>query len=118
MRNNLRIGLAFKRPPARGEFVAKLLEIFDDTIVHQRDFARRMRVRVACRRRAMRSPTRMRYADITSRVIGLEDVDEIGKLAFRAAANKLAIKHRANTRAIIAAIFHPLEPIDQAGRHG
>ena len=70
MRHNFGIGLAFKRPPACGEFVAELFEIFDDAIVDQSHFARCMGVRVACGWRAMRGPTGVGDADIARRIIG------------------------------------------------
>ena len=55
-------------------------------------------------------------AYITSSVIGLEHVDEIGQLALRTAADELTVKHRADTGTVIAAIFHSLQPIDQPVR--
>ena len=116
MRHNFGIGFAFERPPARRQFVAELLEILDNAIVDQGHFARRMRMRVACGWRAMCGPTGMCDAYITSSVIGLEHVDEIGQLALRTAADELTVKHRADTGTVIAAIFHSLQPIDQPVR--
>ena len=117
MRHNLGIGIAFKRPPARGEFIAQLFEIFDDAVVDQSHFAGCMRMRVACGWRAMCSPTGMCDTYITRRMIGLEHVDEVGQLALRAAADELAVKYGADTGTVIAAIFHSLQPIDQPIRH-
>jgi hypothetical protein len=108
MRDNLCIGLAFKRPAARGEFIAQLFEIFDDAIVHQRYFACGMRVRIACGWRAMRGPASVGDADISSGIIGPKHVDEIGELTLRAAADELAIEHGADASAVIAPILHPL----------
>jgi hypothetical protein len=100
------------------ELIAQLLEILDNAVVHERNFAGRMRMRVASGRRAVRSPAGMRDADIAGRVVGLEDIDEVGELPFGAATDKLAARHGANPGAIIAPILHPLQPIDQPVRNG
>ena len=70
MRHNFGIGFAFERPAARRQFIAELFEVFDDAIVDQSHFARRMRVRVACGWRAMRGPTGVGDAYVTRSIIG------------------------------------------------
>ena len=117
MCNNLSIGFAFKRPSAGDEFIAQLLEIFDDTIVHERDFARRMGVRIARGRRAMGGPARMRDANVASRIIGFQNIDKVCKLALRTATNELTIMHGANTGGVITPILHPFQAIDQPVRN-
>jgi hypothetical protein len=117
MRDNLGIGLALERPSARGQFIAQLLEILDNAIVDQRDFARRMRMRVACGRRAVGGPAGMRDTDIARRIVGFQDRNKVRKLALGAPTDELAIMHGAHPRAIIPAIFHPLQPIDQPVRN-
>jgi hypothetical protein len=77
-----------------------------------------MRVRVACGWRAMCRPTGVGNADIASGIIRLKDIDEIGQLALRAAADELAVKNGADARAVIAPIFHPLQTIDEPIRDG
>jgi hypothetical protein len=52
-------------------------------------------------------------ANVTSGIIGLEDIDEIGQLALRAATDELTVMHGANTGGVITPILHPLQPIDQ-----
>src|SRR3546814_13986062 len=53
MRDDFGIGLALEAPAAPGERLAQRLEILDDAVVDERDLARRVRVRVARRRRAV-----------------------------------------------------------------
>ena len=108
MRDNLSIGFAFKCPAAGDEFIAQLLEILDNTIVHQCHFACGMGVRVARRRCAMRGPAGVRNADISSGIVGLKHVDKVRKLALCTATNELAIMHGANTGGVITPILHPL----------
>jgi hypothetical protein len=116
MRDHLGIGLTLERPPACGQFIAQLFEILDNAIVHQRDFTRGVRMRIARRRRAMRRPAGMRDADIARRVVGLQDSDEVRKLPLRTPADKLAARHGANSSGVIPPILHPLQAIDQTVR--
>ena len=116
MRDNLGIGLAFERPPARRQFIAELLEILDNAIVDESDFAGGMGVRIARGRCTVRRPSGMRDADIARRIVGFQHRNQIGQLPLRPPANKLAIMHRANPGAIIPPILHPLQPVDQSVR--
>ena len=117
MRNNLCIGFAFKCPPAGDKFIAQLLEIFDNAIVHERDFARRMGMRIARGRRAMGGPARMRDANITRRIVRFQNIDKVRKLALCPATDELTIMHGAHTGGVITPILHPLQPIDQPVRN-
>ena len=117
MRDHLGIGLALERPPARRQLIAQLLEIFDNAIVDERDLAGGMRMRIARCWRAVRRPAGVCNADIASRVVGFQDLHEVGKLALRPAADKLAVMHRANPGGVIPPILHPLQPIDQTVRN-
>ena len=114
MRDDLGVGFALEAAAARLQRFAQRLEIFDDPVVDQRDLARRMRVCVARRGRAVRCPARMRNADGSGRGVTREFPDQIREFALGAAADQLAILHGAHARAVIAAIFHPLQPIDEA----
>ncbi len=80
MRDDFGIGLALEGPTARGQFVAQRLEILDNAIVDQSDFARGMRMRVARRRRAMRRPAGMRDADIARRIVGFQHFTRLASL--------------------------------------
>ena len=51
--------LGDEHPPVGQQLVLEGLEILDDAIVHQRDFARRMRMRIALGRLAVGRPARV-----------------------------------------------------------
>jgi hypothetical protein len=60
MRDDLGVGLALEATAARGQLLAKRLEVLDDAVVDERDLGGGMRVRVVRRRRAVRRPARWR----------------------------------------------------------
>ena len=72
-----------------------------------------MRVRVADRRRAMGRPASVGDADGPVQRIGRELTREIVELALGPAPHELAVVDRADAGQIIAAIFEPLEPVEQ-----
>ncbi len=113
MSDDFRIRFAFIDAIFTLQLVAQGLVVFDDAIVDQRQFGGCMRMCIGCCWRAMGRPARVRNADISGkRPIG-KHLDQIGKLAFGAAPVQRAIVNRAKPGAVIAAIFHPLEPVDQ-----
>ena len=113
MPDDLGVGLALERPPFGNELIAQRLEILDDAVVDERNVADDVRVRIADGRRAMRSPARMGDAgDAVERVL-FQLSREIVELALGAPADKLAILDRANAGRVIAAIFEPLQAVEQ-----
>jgi hypothetical protein len=118
MRNDLSVGLALKMAAACDERITQGLEIFDDAVVHQRHFAGGMGMRIGSVRRAVRRPARMGNAGQAGRRITAEHLDEIDQLALCSPPDELPAIDGANARRIIAAIFHPPQPFDQAVRHG
>ena len=112
--DNLAIGLALEHAPLGGEFGAQLLEVLDDAVVDNRHLARRMRVGVGCGRRAVGGPTGVGDADIARCRIAGKHCHQIGKPSFRPPPHQRTIMKRADPGAVIAAIFHALEPVDQA----
>ena len=62
---------------------------------------------------AMGSPASMRDADVTGRGIAGEHLDQIGELAFGPTSLEFPAIDNAQTRAVVAAIFHPPEAIDK-----
>src|SRR3546814_1817461 len=117
MRDDFGIGLALEAPATPGERLAQRLEILDDAVVDERDLARRVRVRVARRRRAVGRPARVCDANEARRGVAAKFLDEIAELTLGAATDQLAALDRAHARRIIAAIFHALQPVDEAVRH-
>ena len=114
MRDDFRIGLALEHAAAGFEFLPQWTEVLDDPVVHQREFAGGVRVRVVGGRRAVSRPTGVGNADRTGSGMPLDLQNEVDQLAFRAAANQRSIIDRAQPCAVIAAIFHPPEAVDQA----
>src|SRR3546814_12396141 len=86
MRDDFCIGVALEAPAAPGECLAQRLEVLDDAIVNQRDLARRVRMRVARRRRTVGRPAPVRDAAGAGRGIAAKFLDQISELAFGAAA--------------------------------
>ena len=114
--DDLGVGLAFEGPSLGDQLVAERLEVLDDPVVDQRDRPDDVRVGVADGRRAVRRPARVRDPGAAvQRVLG-EHAREIVELALGAAAVELAVVDRANAGGVIAAIFEPLQPIEQALR--
>ena len=111
------VGLAFKRAARGNQFIAQRLEVFDDAVVHQRDFARCMGMRILRRRCTVRRPAGMRDTDHSRRRIARQFGDKIGQLARSAAANQLSALDGADPRAVVTAIFHSPEAIDQPVSH-
>ncbi len=113
MDHHLAVGVAFQRPAVCLQFGAQFLEVLNDPVVHQRDAIGCMRVGVLRGRSAMRGPARMRDPHVAGGGIGSEFGDEIVQLAFRAAADQLAIVERTHAGAVIAAVFHAAQAVDQ-----
>ena len=111
--DDLAIGLALEHPAPGGEFGAQFLEVLDDAIVDNRHLAGRVGVSVGGRRRAMRGPAGVRDADIAGRRIAREHAHQIGKPPFGPPPHQHAIVQCADPGAVIAAIFHALQPVDQ-----
>ncbi len=118
MDHHFGIGLAFKHPPAGDQFVTQFLEILDNAVVHQRHQRGGVRVGIGLRRRTVGGPAGVGDADMARRRIALQLQHQIGELAFRPAAHQFPARDGADARTVIAAIFHPLEPIDKALRDG
>ena len=64
----------------------------------------------------MRGPARMGYTNIANRIIGFQNLHQIGQLTLGTAADELTIMHGANPCTVIAAIFHAFKPINQPVR--
>ena len=118
MRDDLGISLAFEGPSAGAQLFAQAFEILDNPIVDQRQFGGRVRMGIVRCRRAMRGPAGVGDADIARRIVRFQHGDQVGQLAFGAATDQLAIVDRAYPGAIIAAIFHSFQPVDQTIRDG
>ena len=75
-----------------------------------------MRMGVALRRLAVGRPARVADADRAGQRLAAEPRLEIDQLALGAAALDVAVDQRGDARRIVAAIFQPLQRLDQQGR--
>ena len=117
MRDDLGVGLALERAAARDQLLAQRLEVLDDAVVDQRDFAGRVRVRVVRGRRAMGRPAGVGDADRRpARDCAPSSRTRLASLPSARRRTSCAVVHGADARAVIAAIFHPPEPVDQPVR--
>ena len=112
------VGLRGEFVAERAQAVALLLVVLDDAVVHQREVAvADVRMRVAFGHPAMGGPARVADAERRVEAFGDRRGFHLGDAAGTAhAAHGLAIDHR-DAGGIVAAIFQPLEAIDQQGHH-
>jgi len=113
MRDHLGVGFAFELAPAGFELLPQRAEVFDDAVVHQRDFRGGVRVGIAGRRRTVRRPAGMGDADAAGRRVPLDLEHQVDQLALGAAADQFAVVQRADARAVVAAVFHSPQAIDE-----
>jgi hypothetical protein len=111
--HDLAIGVAFERAPVRQQLVAQRLEVLDDAIVDQRHLGGGVGVGVVCGRRAVGRPAGVGDADRAGRGIALQLAHQVGELALRAPPHQRAAIQRAYARAVIAAVFHSPQAVDQ-----
>ncbi len=107
------VGFALEGATALLQRLAQLAEVLDNPVMHQRHFAGRVRMGILLRRRTMGGPAGMGNAGIAGGRIGLQLRHQPRQLAFRPAAHQLAFVKRADAGAVIAAIFHAAQAIDQ-----
>ena len=117
MGDHLAVGIAFQRTTVSHKFRPQLLVVFDNAVVHQRKMLGRVRMGVLGCRCAVRRPAGVRDTDIARRRIRAEFLDQIAELALGPAADQIAFVNCADACAVIAAIFHSLQPVDQPVRH-
>ena len=113
MGNDFGIRLRGHRVTLCDQLIPKGLEILDDAVVDNRHPVRRVRMGVIRGRCAVSRPPCVRDADGPRQRLIVEQRFQIGKLAFSATAVNAALDQRRNPRGIIAAIFQPLQPVEQ-----
>src|SRR4051794_17487133 len=108
-----RIRLALELPALGNQLVPKRLEILDDAVVDQRDRPDDVRVSITDGWCTVGRPARMRDAGRSmQRMLG-QLARQLVELALRPAPLELVRIDRADARGVIAAIFEPLEPVEQ-----
>ena len=116
MRDDLRVGLARKRAAGGGDLAPQRLEILDDAVVDDGHLLGGVRMRVRFGRRAMRRPARMADAGGAGERLRLQLGFEVDELAAGAAARQKPVLERRDAGRIIAAIFEPLQRVDDERR--
>ena len=114
MSDNFTVGVAFKRTALVAQFRAKILVILDNSVVNQRHMLGRVRVSIALGGRTMSCPAGVGDADLAGSRITGQLFDEIVELPLSTAADQVSIVDRANPGAVIAAVFHAPEAVDQS----
>ena len=94
MDDRLGVGVALEDVSLGGQLGFELAEVLDDAVVHDRDLAVHVRMRVALGRAAMRCPARMPDAGVAVERLLQEAPFEIAQLAFGAAALQVPVLHR------------------------
>ena len=111
--HDLGIGLGLEDRPLFLERLAQLAEILDDAVVNHGDVFGRVRMRVVLGRLAVGGPAGVADAGVALERFGIQPLFEVLQLALGAAARKVTAFQRGDPCEIIAAIFKPLERIDQ-----
>ncbi len=117
MHRHLGIGLAGEPRALLFQRLAQFAEILDDAVVNDGDAVGGMRMRVGLGRLAVGGPAGMADADMPLQRRGLEPGFEIFQFAFGATALQVRALERRHTGGIVAAIFQPLQGIDQQIRN-
>ena len=104
--------------PSASSSVAQFAEILDDAVMDDGDVVGEMRMRVGLVGHAMRRPAGVADADTAFERRRFQPGFEIDQLALGAAAVEMAVFDRGDAGRIIAAIFEPLQRVDDQGRDG
>jgi hypothetical protein len=116
MGDDFRIGLGGEDMALGGQLLAQFAEILDDAVVDDGEPAARMRMGVGLGRAPMRRPAGVADAARSQQRRGRELLLEIAQLAAGAKARELALLERGDSGRVVAAIFQPLQRLDQGGR--
>ena len=111
MRDRLGVRVAFELA-VRQRFLQRPV-VLDDTVMDDDHAAGPVRVGVPDRGAAMGRPAGVPDPGLSGERLVDQQVREIVQLADRAAAVQRAVMDRCNARAVIAAIFQPLECLDE-----
>ena len=116
--DDFRVGLRGENCAFGGQLFLDLGEILDDAVVDDSHTVDKMRMGVCLVRHAMGCPAGVGDADIAGQRLAGQLGLKIEELALRAPTIKLAVVDGGNTCGIIAAIFEPLQGVDETLRHG
>ena len=113
MQHDLGIGFGLEDRPLLFEPFAQFAKILDDAVVDHGDAIGGVRMRVVLGRLAVGGPAGVPDADMAVERFGIEALFQVFQLALGAAAREAVAFQRGDACGIVAAIFKPLEQIDQ-----
>ena len=113
MQHDLGVGLGLEHRAALLELLAQFAKILDDAVVDHGDALGGVRMGVVLGRLAVGGPAGVADAAMAGQRFALQPRFEIFQLAFGAAALEMLAFQRGDASGIVAAIFKPLERIDQ-----
>ena len=118
MQHDLGVGLRLEDRALLLEHLAQLAEILDDAVMDHGDAFGRVRMGVVLGRLAVGGPAGVADAGVTVERRIVQPLLEILQLALGAPPVELVAFQRRDACGIVAAIFQPLEGIDQLLRDG
>jgi hypothetical protein len=113
MRDDFGVGLALEHAAARLQPSRSGLKFSMMPLWTSATSLRRMRVRVVRRRAAVRRPARVRDADGAGQRLFGQHLAQVDQLALGAAARSSRLDDRGDAGRVIAAIFQPLQAVEQ-----
>ena len=116
MSDHLGVGVGAELRALALELVAQLAEILDDAVVDDGEAVGGVGMGVAFGRPAVGGPARVADAAGAGERLAREPGLEIAQLALGAPAGQLAAFQRGDAGGVVAAVFEPLERVDERGR--
>ena len=115
MRDGLGVGLGAQDVPVGREVLSQLDVVLDDAVVHDRDLAGAVDVRVGVllARLAVRRPARVADAHATGDRRGVERLLEVDQFADAARDGQLSGVDDGDARRVVAAVLEPCKPAEQ-----
>jgi hypothetical protein len=114
-RHGFGVGLRLLGVARGGEVGAQLAEVLDDAVVHHRDRACLVRVGIGDGGRTMGGPAGVADAGLAGQRLMHQQVGQVHQLAHGAAAVEPAVVDGGDPGAVVAAVFQPLQRLDQQG---
>ena len=113
LRHGLRVGLGDEGAALRLKLAAQGQEVLDDAVMDHRHAAGRMGVCIGLVGRAMRRPAGVADARLALHRLCRHQLAQAVDLAFGPPAADGAIVQHRDAGGVVAAIFEPLQPVDQ-----
>ena len=113
--NGFGVGVGFLSVAVGGQFGAEVAKVFDDAVMDHGDLACPVRVGVGHCGGAMRGPAGVADPGLSREGVVDQKVRQIDQLADGTAAVQPPGVHRGDPGAVVAAIFQPLQRLDQQG---